>query len=545
MLPSKLRRRRIAREYKIENEGCPVLPRIEFETDDARGWPGFPRNPLPGYAKYKGYEVTQVFKDDMSGSLINRPGMQAMLAYLKKQKREPHVVIIDDISRLARGLEAHLQLRSAIGKAGGILESPSIEFGEDSDSMLVENLLASVSQHQRQKNSEQTKNRMRARLQNGYWVFQAPIGYRYERVSGHGKMLVRDEPTASIIQEALEGFESGRFQAQVEVKRFLESHPEYHCDNSGEVRNQRVTELLIRSIYAGYVEALNWDVDLRPGHHQPIISYATFRKNQNRLNGGAKAPARKDLNLDFPLRGFVICGDCGAPLTACWSSGRNVRYPYYYCFAKTCTSYGKMIKRDDDLEGEFENLLKALNPTEGLFILARMMFEDLWNHRLHSQKSRVQSLTAEIAKFDKKIDQLLDRIVAAESTSVIRAYEKRIKDMEAQKLEYKEKIAFCGKPVKGFDETFRTVMEFLSKPHKIWCSERLEDKRAVLKLTFSDRLAYKKNEGFRTVKTALPFNLLADFSGRKNTMAPRGVTLSLERHINKAFVLFEIETYPQ
>lgn len=120
------------------------------------------------YAKYKGYEVIQVFKDDMSGNLINRPGMQAMLSFLRKNKRQPHVVIIDDISRLARGLDGHLQLRADIGNAGGILESPSIEFGEDSDSKLVENLLASVSQHQRQKNSEQTRNRMRARVQNGY-----------------------------------------------------------------------------------------------------------------------------------------------------------------------------------------------------------------------------------------------------------------------------------------------------------------------------------------------------------------------------------------
>jgi hypothetical protein len=48
------------------------------------------------------------------------------------------------------------------------LKSPTIEFGEDSDSILVENLLASVSQHQRQKNSEQTVNRMRARTMNGY-----------------------------------------------------------------------------------------------------------------------------------------------------------------------------------------------------------------------------------------------------------------------------------------------------------------------------------------------------------------------------------------
>ena len=157
------------------------------------------------YAKYKGYELTQTFQDDLSGSLIQRPGMQAMLKFLRSNRGDPHVVIIDDISRLARGIEAHLQLRSAISDAGGILESPSIEFGEDSDSQLVEHLLAAVSQHQRQKNGEQTKNRMRARVLNGYWVFQVPIGYKFEKVPGHNKLLVRHDPLDSAIQEALEG----------------------------------------------------------------------------------------------------------------------------------------------------------------------------------------------------------------------------------------------------------------------------------------------------------------------------------------------------
>ena len=60
------------------------------------------------------------------------------------------------------------------------MESPSIEFGEDIESILVENLLASVSQHQRQKSREQVQNRMRARLLSGYWCFKAPIGYIYK-----------------------------------------------------------------------------------------------------------------------------------------------------------------------------------------------------------------------------------------------------------------------------------------------------------------------------------------------------------------------------
>lgn len=55
---------------------------------------------------------------------------------------------------------------------------------------------------------------MRSRVVNGYWVFQAPLGYKYQRVTGRGMMLRRDEPVASIIQEALEGYASGRLRTK-------------------------------------------------------------------------------------------------------------------------------------------------------------------------------------------------------------------------------------------------------------------------------------------------------------------------------------------
>lgn len=43
-------------------------------------------------------------------------------------------------------------------------------------------------------------------------------------------MLVRDEPLASIITQALEGYALGRLDTQAEVKRFLEAQPEFPKD---------------------------------------------------------------------------------------------------------------------------------------------------------------------------------------------------------------------------------------------------------------------------------------------------------------------------
>ena len=256
------------------------------------------------YAARKGYAVAQVFHDKaVSGGLSDRPGVMAMLTYLQGVKGiGGAVVIIDDISRLARDMRVHSDLRLAITLAGGRLESPSVKFGDTSDDKLIENLLASVSQHQREKNGEQTKNRMRARAMNGYWVFHAPVGFKYEKVAGHGKLLVRDEPVASIIQEGLEAFASGRIETQGELKRFFESRPEFPKDTPrGEIRYETIIRILNRPHYAGYIEVPEWGVSLRKGHHQGLISLETYEQVHERIRDGARAPARADISTDFPL----------------------------------------------------------------------------------------------------------------------------------------------------------------------------------------------------------------------------------------------------
>jgi len=394
------------------------------------------------FARMKGYDVVQVFHDDVSSSLTARPGMKLMLSFVRKHKPKETVIIIDDVSRLARGLQAHLELRSAISNARGVLESPSIEFGEDPDSILVENLLASVSQHQRQKNGEQTKNRMKARVQNGFFVFQAPVGFKYERVSGHGKMLIRDEPVASVVQEALEGYANGRFESQADVMRFLQDSPLFPKDSRGVVGHQRVSVLLNQSVYAGFIEAPKWGVELRPGQHEPIISAQTFKRIQERLKGGFYVPRKSNISEDFPLRGHIVCTDCGTPLTACWSKGSHSKHPYYLCPKRGCDSYGKSIRRDK-IEGEFEALLSKATPSESLFEVARMMFKDFWDHRLTQAENQSKAMAAQILKIDNQVSQFLERILDAPVPSVVHACEERIHKLELDKRVLKKKRR-CG-----------------------------------------------------------------------------------------------------
>ncbi len=474
------------------------------------------------FARMKGYEVAHVFCDEaVSGGLIDRPGMLAMLKYLKANRRSEHVVLIDDISRLARDMKAHLDLRDAIAAAGARLESPSIEFGEDSDSILVENLLASVSQHQRQKNAEQTRNRMRARIQNGYWPFISCMGLKHVHSPGRGKVLVRDEPLASIIQEAMEGFASGRFDTQAEVKRYLESCPAFPKNRAGMVRGSLVTEILTKPLYAGYVEAPDWGVSLRKGQHEGLVSFETFERIQKRLKDGARAPARTDLNADFPLRGAITCACCERPLTAAWSKSKTgKRHAYYACFNRACPEKGKSIKRDE-IEGAFVAMLDSMSPAPTLFAMVRAMMKHGWDQRLAQAHAFAKSFADEAVKLDRQVESLLNRIVEATNPSVIAAYENKIASLERSKIVLEEKRLSVGQPRGTFEEMFELAMSFFANPSKLWHSGSHLHRRLVLKLTFAERLSYCRKSGFRTPEMALPFKALAGFRDGESRMAER------------------------
>jgi len=90
------------------------------------------------YAKYKGYSVKQVFTDDLTGKVADRPGFSVMLEFLEADRKKPYVVIIDDLSRFARRVPVHFELRASIALAGGVLESPSVELRDDADGELHE-----------------------------------------------------------------------------------------------------------------------------------------------------------------------------------------------------------------------------------------------------------------------------------------------------------------------------------------------------------------------------------------------------------------------
>lgn len=443
---------------------------------------------------------------------MKRPGMVALLSFLDAQPDTHFVVIFDDLKRFARDTRFHLDLREAFRERGATIECLNFKFEETPEGEFIETIMAAQGALERKQNGRQVSQKMKARMQLGYWVHNAPVGLRYKTVKGHGKLLIADEPLASIVREALEGYAIGRFQTQAEVKRFLETKPDYPHNKDGIVRPKRVSALLTQPLYAGYICSEVYGLNWLKGHHAPLISMEVYEKIQARRLGKSYAPARKNIGEDFALRGFATCGDCGTALRSSWSKGNTKRYPYYLCQTKGCESYGKSIPRDR-LEGAFGDIVKTLEPSPKLFLLAKTMFKDAWDARLGQANDVKMSVKGQIVDVEKQIEVLLGRIMQATNDAVIGAYEEKIGELDKTKARLTENLEYQAPSSDRYEEILELSLRFLSSPWKIWESGQIILRRTLLRLAFTEGFSYHRNGGARTPKISLPFKALGVFQG--------------------------------
>ncbi|QCI80258.1 hypothetical protein E6W36_14325 [Hankyongella ginsenosidimutans] len=259
------------------------------------------------------------------------------------------------------------------------------------------------------------------------------------------------------MREALEGFASGRLASQAEVRRFIQNHPRFSAGRPCHLTNEQAMRFLINPLYAGYLDSASWDVSFRKAQHEPLISLETFQRIQDVLKGDARTPNRADLNAEFPLRGHVGCSCCGHPMTATFSRGRRGGlFPYYLCRQRGCARNGKSIRRAQ-IEEAFADLLRGLTPRAELVKLVSVMFRKVWDDRMRTVKEQATSLKSEAAAIDRQIAQLLDRIVATDNLTVIGAYERKVSELERQKLLLAEKPPVAGRLCRTMTKPYKPL----------------------------------------------------------------------------------------
>lgn len=344
------------------------------------------------FADQKGYEVEKVFRDSFTGGgdFTKRPAMSEMLSYIDSKPYNRYVVIFDDLKRLARDVEQHLGLKKAFEMRKVRVECPNFAFSDSPEGQYVETIMAAGAQLEREQNRRQVLQKMKARLEIGCWCFPAvPQGYVYKKDPVYGMIPVIDQSKGTIIREALEGYASGRFLGQEDVRLFLQ---EKDLFGGKPVYLAYVKRILTNVFNAGYVEYAPWEVSRRLGKHEALIDLQTYEKIQERLSTKTTTHVKNFLNEDFPLRSFVVCNDCRQPMTASWSTGSSAKFAYYRCKTKNCNERNKSIPKKV-IEKQFEEILGRIKPSSAMLILVKVIVADVWKKKeaqIIGQRSEIE-----------------------------------------------------------------------------------------------------------------------------------------------------------
>lgn len=162
------------------------------------------------YAQREGYEVGEVFVDrGESAKTTARPEFRRLLAYCRQHAGKVQAVIVYGLSRFSRNSADHHTIAAVLRGYGVALRSVTEPIDDSPAGKFMEGICAAMAQFDNDMRADRTKLGMRAALDRGRWVWQAPLGYRNgARVNGEPSLV--PDVGAEAIQAAFTDVADGR-----------------------------------------------------------------------------------------------------------------------------------------------------------------------------------------------------------------------------------------------------------------------------------------------------------------------------------------------
>ncbi len=301
-----------------------------------------------------GQEILETFVDKQSArTTAKRPEFQRMMEFCKKNHKRISHVIVADLSRLARNVVdqgATIATLSQLGIQVTSIDEPIT--GDTAAGKLSRNIIGSMSQFFSDSLSEKTKDRMKAAVRSGRFIWVCPVGYLNQK-NGSGSIIKPDPERAALVRKGFELMATGGYSADDALRTVTALG--LTTRKNRPVPRQTWHSILRNPLFAGWVKSGEL---LVRGVHQPIVPQQLFDSVQDVLAGRSKtAQPRQSIHPEFSLRQFVRCAECNKGLTA---GIIKKKFFYYWCYTKGCRD---VLVSKEELEKHFVRLLGSYQPT--------------------------------------------------------------------------------------------------------------------------------------------------------------------------------------
>lgn len=474
------------------------------------------------YAISLGLEVENVFRDEgISGGLFDRPAMKALMKYLDDNWQNKYFVIFDDLKRFARDVEVHLKLKAELMAREAKLSCLNYNFDDSAEGEFVETIFAAQNQLERKQNRRQVCQKMKARIEQGFWCFCPPTGYEYKKAREQGKVLTPIQPITDIIAEGLTDFAENRLKSQTDLRNFFESKNLYGLLGKKKIILEHVKRMLTQPLYTGFVEHKDWNISKRQGHHKAIITEDIYDKIQEKLRKPERKPRDTD-KLEFPLRRVVSCAFCDKPMTGSSSRSKNKKYyPHYTCNNKSCAANPKNITASK-VEEDYVQLLNSIEVDQDILDMTKVIAMRIWQKKINDLNVTQKSKDTEIIDIEKQIEYYVNLVPTTRSESVRARYEAKIEELDKHSKELNTNPRHKKMP--KFEEALDLALRFLGTPAETWKKSDRNFKIMIHNLIFEENPKYALSTGFGTPSLSLPFALKkSTFNDNNGLVDPAGI----------------------
>ena len=477
------------------------------------------------YCTERGLKVKRVFRDEgASAKDDNRPQFKQMRSYCLDRSNKVDHIVVHKSDRFARAIEDYYyNSRDLREKAGVTLLSATEEVDKENYvQKFLRGILAQVSELDNDVRRDRSRKGMVDIAKRGGWCFRAPIGYNRARLPDGLPILEPDLVNGPLVQQLFDAMAKGRYTT-ADICEFAASIGLRSERNGSPLCVQTVHKILQNKVYAGIIVGNLTDGQPVQAAFSGLVSEETFNRVQAALAGKGHIPTpHLKNNPAFPLRRFVLCGECGKPVTASNATGRSgKRYPQYRCATKDCRSVNI---RAEELEAQFMKLLYEVKiESSPLLQKFREYVLDEWQLR-HAETIAAQAkLKMDGEKLTRKQALLLDKML--EGTVDENTYRRKNKELSKQIAQAKADYLQAAGEEWDIEVAIDLACLMVQNAGRLWVQMKDVNRRQRLqKALFPEGLEYGMESGFGTVVSSYPVRVLRGFSAESSKMAPpRGI----------------------
>lgn len=451
---------------------------------------------LEKYCALKGYEIVKHYQEDYSAKTFERPSFKKLLDFIKHNKRSVDLLLFVKWDRFSRNATEALNMLRTLHKLG--VEVDAAEQPIDlriPENKLMLNFYLTAPEVENDRRAMNTTNGMRRAMKEGRWVNRVPLGYKFIYDEKQKPLLVKSDK-APLINDIFNLVATGSFSLE-EVRIKMKSKG-LQCERNN------FWKLVRNPIYCGKILIRAYrdePEEIVDGIHEPIVSEDVYNTVQNVLGERKKNKAKPKAKSDsLPLRGFLVCPDCGKNLTGSASKGNGGKYLYYHC-QPGCTQRVKA----DIAHSSFSNWLGNFSFKPEISALYLAVVEDVF-------KSEEADRTKEIRKIKVEIEEVNANLLKVEKKFVIDEIEKdsykRLKDSYKQEeIELRDRLERLQSADAGFMEYMNYSCSILANLRQCYDLGDVVTKQKLIGSIFPEKLIFEKGK-YRTTKKSELLNLL-------------------------------------